>query len=364
MKIAAVVVHYHAGELTRRALTEVRRQADADDRRCDLLVIDHGGDQADRQALAELSGALGARRIEAENDGFAAGVNRAFAGLDADAVLLLNPDVLLFEGALRALSNALVRGVGVAGPRFYWDRERRFLLPPTERRGRWPALLDALAQRSEGWATVARRRWRAHARRHWRATAPLQSHDLSGGCLLVSRAAWDRVGPFDERFRLYFEENDWLLRARARGVEASYVPEAAALHEVGRSSAREPRAQAWFEESAGIFRRLHYGAGWAALVERVAARTRAAAARDNERLLRLPPFALPAAATARGEGWIEASPSVLGYPAAGEHLGSDALGSSWELPPRAREAVAAERWAFRWVSEGGEEGPPCGPPRA
>jgi GT2 family glycosyltransferase len=360
MKIAAVVVHYHAGDLARRALAEIRRQADADGRSCDLLIVDHGGDDADRAHLEAAARESGARRVMADNAGYAAGVNRGVAELAADAVLFLNPDVLLFDGALRSLVAAVEGGAGVAGPRFHWDADRRFLLPPTERRGRWPALLDALGQRSERWAVLARRRWRAHARRHWRAAATIRSHDLSGGCLLVSRSAWDRVGPFDERFRLYFEENDWLLRARRLGVPGAYVAHAAALHEVGRSSASEARASVWFEESARLFRRLHYGPNWAALVERIAAR--GVHPRGASQIRALTPFRLPAASAG---GWVEVSPNAVGYPAAGEFVAPPREGhgeAPWRLPSRVREAVASEGWSLRWVSEGGVEGPACAPP--
>ena len=41
---------------------------------------------------------------------------------------------------------------------------------------------------------------------------------LSGACLCISRAAWERVGPFNEELFLYYEDVDWCLRARALGV--------------------------------------------------------------------------------------------------------------------------------------------------
>ena len=36
---------------------------------------------------------------------------------------------------------------------------------------------------------------------------------LTGCCLLVSRAAWDDLGGFDDRFFVYGEEADWQRRA-------------------------------------------------------------------------------------------------------------------------------------------------------
>ena len=50
-----------------------------------------------------------------------------------------------------------------------------------------------------------------------------------GACMLVRRAAFDEVGPFDERYFLFSEEVDWMRRAADRGL-------------VGRLHARAPSA--------------------------------------------------------------------------------------------------------------------------
>lgn len=52
----------------------------------------------------------------------------------------------------------------------------------------------------------------------------------SGGAALFRRAAFDRVGPFDEDFGAYFEDVDWGLRAQLCGFGCRYVPSAVAFH--------------------------------------------------------------------------------------------------------------------------------------
>jgi hypothetical protein len=53
---------------------------------------------------------------------------------------------------------------------------------------------------------------------------------LTGCSLLVSRAAWDDVGPFDERFFVYGEDPDWQGRARRRGWRLRMVDEGHVTH--------------------------------------------------------------------------------------------------------------------------------------
>ncbi len=201
-----------------------------------------------------------------------------------------------------------------------------------------------LAARGPRWAARARHRWRRHARRHWEARAPLPSYSLSGSLLALRRSAWDEAGPFDEGFRLYFEETDWLLRARRRGLPARYVPAAEAVHLYSQSADREPRAQQWFEESAERFRRLHYGDWFVKVLQGVAHGLSRTGARTGTRTntdrppLPLEGLRLPAEPAAYPL-WVEVSPNPTGFPAAAELL-FEPPGAPWRLPAEIEARIA------------------------
>jgi N-acetylglucosaminyl-diphospho-decaprenol L-rhamnosyltransferase len=310
--IAVVLVHYYTPDLVVRAVAALQRDLSGP---VEWVVVDNGNDERGRRILAELP----VRIIDpGGNLGYAGGVNAGMAATRAEVALVMNPDVEVVPGCVAALSAQLKgRQVGVAGPRFYWDESCRFLLPPGEirsRRAEWTA-----ARGGER----ARRAWRRHARRHWEAGEAISSHALSGSLLAIRRDAWDDVGPFDEGFRLYFEETDWLLRARQRGWDARFVPTARAVHFYNQSAGREAEARNWFEESARRFRRKHYGRWFAWSLESFARTTTAASAQKVEECgLDLTPFHFPL--------WVELSPRREGFPAAGEWLASPV--SRWQIP--------------------------------
>jgi GT2 family glycosyltransferase len=341
MRLAVVLVHYHAAELARAAIAALRADLAGTGVEAEWLLVDNGSDAAERELLA----GQGVERLDpGENLGYAGGVNLGAARARADALLLMNPDVLVLPGCMPALLARLQAGAAVAGPRFFWDHGRRLLLPPAEPRRLRDELAAMLAARGERWAAQARRRWRRHARRHWRARAPLPSHALSGSLLAVRRDAWERAGPFDPAFRLYFEETDWLLRAARRGLRAEHVPAAEAVHLVGRSAAREPRAGAWFEESARRFRRRHYGAAFAWTLEAL-----------DRRLPRRAPAA-PTAAPPDGlpqPCWVEVSPNPAGFPAAAERL--ETWSPGWTLPAEIRERMVGEPLVAQLTDAAGRE---------
>src|SRR6266545_6007680 len=221
MRIAVILVHYHTPLLAAAAVEALLQDAGQSGLTIEGVVVDNGSDEAGRALLDSLP----FERIDAgANLGFAGGVNLGAARTRSELMVLMNPDVQVLPGCLGALAAALRAGAAVAGPRFYWDGERRMLLPPAEERSHAAELSALWATRGEPWAVRARRRWREHARRHWEAERPLASYALSGSLLAITRAAWERVGPFDAGFRLYFEETDWLRRAERTGLPARYVP--------------------------------------------------------------------------------------------------------------------------------------------
>lgn len=312
-ELAVVLVHYRTPDLLARALAALQDDARASGISAEWVIVDNGSTEAERAKLATLP----ARLIEpGANLGYAGGIGRGVAETRATFLLFANPDVLVQPGCVAALLQALRHGAAAAGPRFFWDRPDGYLLPPTERRELGDECWSRLGRLGEPFRRRAVGRWRRHACRHWTASEPLATATLSGALLAVSRSAWDRVGPMDAEYRLYFEECDWLTRARRVGLPTVLVPAATAIHLFGRSARLEPQVAAWFAESERRFRRLHFRRGariLLALLDRIPVPLGAGT------VLPAPPTDLSGlvpAARAADARWIELSPLAAGFPAA------------------------------------------------
>ena len=353
--LAIVLVHYRTPALLADAVRALLRDLATSRLSAEIVVVDNGSEPADRAAWHELP----LRRIDpGANLGYAGGVRRGVEACAAECIVAMNPDVLVVEGCLGHLHAELERGAAAAGPQFFWDGELRFLLPPTEARSATAELRAALARRFPGvpvFAGAARRAWRRHARRHWEAAEPFVSPALSGALIAFRREAWTAIGPFDEAFRLYFEETDWLLRLAAAGLESRFVPAARAVHLYAQSSSHEPRATAWFGEAERLFRRRHLGRS----VTRLLAALGAAPPRrtDSARGSVAPPaISLAALSTPRPPAWVEIALASGGFPAAGERL--SALAGGWQMPDEIwRRLPPGELW-IRGVDRRGRESAP------
>ena len=80
----------------------------------------------------------------------------------------------------------------------------------------------------------------------WSLDKPTRVRALSGAVMAVRAGALDAAGGFDERFALYFEENDFLRRVRGDVV---YVPAARCRHLYNQSAAGSDEAAALYARS-------------------------------------------------------------------------------------------------------------------
>ncbi len=342
MKLAVVLVHYHSPELARAACAALERDAATGGLELEMVLVDNGSRPEDLALLESLPARY---LVPDRNLGYAGGVNFGLRETSAERVVVMNPDVEVLPGCLSELVQALERGAAVAGPRFFWDHAKRYLLPPTEAVSRGAEVLAVLARRSSGWAHLARRHWRRHARRYWTAETSFVGYDLSGALLALRRDAWSTVGPFDEGYRLYYEETDWLQRMRAAGLEARYVPSAEAVHFYAQSTATEPRVEAWRLDSGRRFRRRVYGSLFTRMLESLSSRVDPKALTDAPRA----PKRLPSK-----PAWQEVSPSSQGFPAAGYRLppGSD---PPTDLPAEIHARLAPGTYCLRSIDHKGRE---------
>jgi GT2 family glycosyltransferase len=325
-RIAIILVHYHTAHLLAGAVAALQAELSKCHLQADLIVVDNGSTEADRVALRGLP----VRWIDpGSNLGYAGALNLGVRDTDADILFFMNCDVEVLPGCIGLLVQALSQGAAAVGPKFYWDRDKTVVLPPTEDRQLISEMWRRLSGTGEHWMAKARAHWRRHAYKHWTATQILRSSALSGALLGVRRDSWNRTGPFDDGFKLYYEETDWLLRLQQKGLKSYYVPAAEAVHLYNQSAVKESQAVIWCASSTKRFQKRYYGELLTSLLDRLP--NNLPPARANAHLL----------AGARSEinialatlvpstcRWIELSPLMTGFPAAGAHV-SDS--GNWEL---------------------------------
>ena len=237
-----------------------------------VLVIDNASDDGTAETVAVHRSKTQLVRNR-ENAGFAGAVNQGFKilGDQVDAVLLLNPDVIL-QTSIDELK-AACRASGLAGGRLT-DLEGNTQVGFSFRRFPNPLVLFL--------ETVGvNRLWKSNpVNRAYRCLnvdheAPGSVDQPAGAMLMVRKDVWIQLKGLDEQFHpVWFEDVDFCRRAALAGFRASYVPSVIGRHEGGHSVLQIPdlsRRLYWYA-SLGRYSRKHFGrAGWGMVACGVAA---------------------------------------------------------------------------------------------
>jgi GT2 family glycosyltransferase/glycosyltransferase involved in cell wall biosynthesis len=198
-----------------------------------VLVIDNDSSD-DSIAVAERCLAEATLVELGHNAGYAAAINEGVTRCpEAQHVLVLNPDVRLEPGSVRALLDAMERpGVGIAVPTLvehHGALQHSLRREPTIGRAIVAALVGgrrAAECRSMGEIVGDEHQYLAEHPVDW----------ATGAAMLISRQCLSAVGPWDESFFLYSEETDFCLRAGDAGFLTWYTPTARAVHLGGESN--------------------------------------------------------------------------------------------------------------------------------
>jgi GT2 family glycosyltransferase len=165
-----------------------------------------------------------------KNDGFGRANNRALKSVQTPYALLVNPDAVLKEGALKALLAAANNypDAGIIAPVLY----------------------DAQGELDQSY----KRNVFAREKKRGEFIVPegdLCAEFLSGAVWLFNMKLMKQVGFFDPAIFLYYEDDDLCLRVQQAGYGLVLATSAAAMHVKGASSG-SPKPEAEFDKQKHI----------------------------------------------------------------------------------------------------------------
>jgi N-acetylglucosaminyl-diphospho-decaprenol L-rhamnosyltransferase len=257
LDLSIVIVNYNVRDLLRDCLRSL--QPDLARLRAEVWVVDNASVDGSAEMVA--SEFPWVRLIASSwNRGYGAGNNLAIRQARGRYVLTLNPDTCVPPGALLdtvaemdanpdigALGPKLVRGDGTL------DRACRRSFPSPE----------VAFYRLLGLARLFPRhpRFARYNLLNVDEDRPLDVDSVCGAFMLVRCEVVERVGMFDEAFRMYGEDLDWAYRIKQAGWRVRYHPNVVVLHYKGQSSRQRPVSSIRaFHHAMRVFYDKHYAA--------------------------------------------------------------------------------------------------------
>jgi GT2 family glycosyltransferase len=244
--VTTVILNWNGIDDTRACLESLRKARYANNR---VLIVDNASENDEAAQLEkEFAGFIEMIR-NAGNLGFAGGANvgmRRALEAGSDYVLLLNNDVTVEAGFLDAMVEAATKYKRLAAlsPRAYFMEQ--------------PGVIYSTGGSVNLWTGVARQIGRGEKDEGQFERAARRDY-ADGLCMLIPVLALNAVGLLDEEYFAYWEETDWCIRARDKGLRCYYVPEAKVWHKAERSQEASDEFNYYYRRNALMFVRKRGG---------------------------------------------------------------------------------------------------------
>jgi len=212
MKIAVIILHYGSLGTTKHCLQELAKKIGSNQ----VILVNNTLDDCKGLTLV----IPGTKLLNnPRNLGFATGVNKGLTLALKDPTIthffLMNNDLVLSSGSFAQLllTFSKFKTAGIVSPLLHHGQ-----------------LYDWGGKYNKWTGMVKHKNWENKPK-----TTQSVTH-VAGAAMLISRQLVDKIGLFDERFFLYFEDLDYCLRAHSSGFGIYINPDVVADHAVSAGS--------------------------------------------------------------------------------------------------------------------------------
>lgn len=174
-----------------------------------------------------------------KNLGFAAGVNvgiRYALSQKAEYIFLLNNDTIVEKDFLKKLVHVLKKEKtsGIVGPAIWFRKDGKILY---DLGGRVNMFFGRTSHDEVEKITDVHQRLVQY---------------ISGCCMLIKNRVFEKVGLFDERFFLYYEDVDFCLRAKQAGFLSHVLPSVTIYHELSKAAGKVSTIAVYHQTKSGV----------------------------------------------------------------------------------------------------------------
>lgn len=236
MLLTISIVNWNTTPLLEALLGSISRTAP--ELECEVIVVDNASSDFVAEKMREKYPSVNFI-ANTENEGYAHGNNQALELSTGEYVLLLNPDTEVTESALENLvkfmqehPEAAAAGGKLVRPDGSVDRSLRSFPYPGPIAWEFLRLSRVFPNN---------RLFSAYRMDYFDYETVMEVDQPMGSCLILSRKAIETIGIMDEQFPIFFNEVDWLYRAKQAGFKVFYTPDAVVIHHGAGSTKQVPK---------------------------------------------------------------------------------------------------------------------------
>lgn len=234
MDVSIIIVNYHSAGMVIDCIHSIREKTEK--LSYEIIVVDNASGDGSPDTLRQAFGDEITLIAAPENLGFGKANNLGAAQAAGKYLLLLNPDTILVNNAVKILFDYLEAnpGVGVAGGNLYAPD-----MTPAPSFCRGFDDLDG-ERKKAGWRYLLGNKVHDKLSARSGKTRPISEFNhtdspekvayIFGADMMLPKAVFDRAGGFDPDFFMYAEEEELTWRITQQGLDVICVPQAKIIH--------------------------------------------------------------------------------------------------------------------------------------
>ena len=241
MQLSLILINYQSKDYLEKCLTSIEKYLKKNNN-FEIILVNN-----DKESIEDLKGRyqLPIEIINPKkNIGFGAANNLASKKASGKFLLFINPDTELIDSSLLKLVQLLEKfpEIGIVGPKII---ETEKSLPQPWTCGKKTSLFNILFRNS--------------INKPWNKNKSVEVDWVSGTALAVSKKLFKELSGFDEKFFMYFEDQDLCLRAKKAERKIIFYPFVKIYHFNGKSWKNEKDKKHHFYKSQDYFFQKHHG---------------------------------------------------------------------------------------------------------
>ncbi|HSW88765.1 MAG TPA: glycosyltransferase family 2 protein [Candidatus Saccharimonadales bacterium] len=263
MKVSIIIVHYKADLEFFDCLKSIYKNIPEFD--FEVIIVDNDNKKIIEEKLAQKFPKT--RYIKSEtNVGFGAGNNLGAKHARGEYLFFLNPDTIIFTSTLDNLINFIETNInaGIVAPLLLHEDKKPFDLQGsadlTPLRG---VVCLSIINKIFPKNPIAQKFFYLD----WGKDSQKEVEVVPGTAFAIRKELFEKVGMFDEKFFLYFEEYDICRRVRRLGFKLFIIPQAKIIHLWEKSTKSVDGIDKIFLESRFYYFKKHFGFLPAVIVE-------------------------------------------------------------------------------------------------
>jgi N-acetylglucosaminyl-diphospho-decaprenol L-rhamnosyltransferase len=240
MNLSIIIVNYKSAEKTINCIKSIEKNIAG--LSYEIILVDNNSGDGGLEKIKS-NNFKNIKYIESYvNLGMGGGNNLGVNSACAKYLLILNPDTVIKNGAIKELYTYLEQSKEdvIVGPKLIYPsgelqfsalRFPNFWMPILRRTfvgNFFRKSIDKFLMKDFNHADIREVDW------------------LMGSALMFKREVFDRIGGFDKRYFMYFEDTDLCKSAWSLGIKVVYNPKALFVHDHERGSAYQPWYRAIF----------------------------------------------------------------------------------------------------------------------